>query len=193
MLGDDELLIGGWQVMQRWEEPLMHALANEVTATQGDVLEIGFGMGIAASAITERGCTSYTVIEAHPKVAELARDWASSQAVPVKVVEGFWQELVPTIGADYDGILFDTFPMSRRERRRNHFEFIPHAPGLLRPGGVLTHYSDETIDFRPEHLRLLLDYFDEVKLLKVTGLRPTADCEYWHDSTMVVPIARKNG
>jgi len=192
VLGEDELLVGGWQVMQRWETPLMEALADEVTAAHGDVLEIGFGMGIAASAIVERGCRSYAVIEAHPEIAEIARDWASSQPVAAEVLEGFWQEVVPAIGETYDGILFDTFPMSRGERRRNHFDFIAHAPGLLRVGGVLTHYSDETIDFRPEHLRLLLEHFDEVKLKKVTGLRPAAGCEYWHDSTMVVPVARKN-
>ena len=74
-LTDVELLIGGWQVMQRWEEPLMRVLATEVTRNGGDILEVGFGVGISATAIMESGCASYTVIEAHPVVAQAARDW----------------------------------------------------------------------------------------------------------------------
>ena len=65
------------------------------------------------------------------------------------------------------------------------------APQLLREGGFLTLYSDETIDFRPQHLKLLLTHFDEVKLIKVTGLTPPPDCEYWQSVLMVIPVARK--
>lgn len=81
--------------------------------------------------------------------------------------------------------------MSRRERHRNHFPFIPVAPQLLRDGGFLTLYSNETIDFRPQHLKLLLSHFDEVKLIEVTGLTPPANCEYWRSDLMVIPVARK--
>ena len=64
-----ELLIGGWQVMQSWELPLMKKLAKIVTQNGGDILEIGYGMGISAREIIKCGCKSYTVIEAHPKIA----------------------------------------------------------------------------------------------------------------------------
>lgn len=188
---DDGLVIGGWQVMQGWEKPLMEVLAREVTVSPGDVLEVGFGMGMAAREIVRRGCRTYTVIEAHPQIAETAREWATEQPVPAEVIEGFWQCVAPGLKRRFDGILFDTFPLSDAERGRNHFEFIPQAPALLRPGGVLTLYSDETLDFRQEHLKLLLTHFNEVKLVKVTGLRPPADCEYWQSATMVIPVAKR--
>jgi guanidinoacetate N-methyltransferase len=170
----------------------MGTLAREVTAHHGDILEVGFGMGISANAIIANGCRSYTVIEAHPQVAENARRWAKEQEIPADVIEGFWQDVVPTLGPRYDGILFDTYPLSRKERHKNHFTFIPEAPRLLRQDGLLTLYSDETTDFRGEHLKLLLTHFDEVKLVKVTGLHPSEGCDYWHSDVMVVPVARKS-
>lgn len=192
-LTDTELSIGDWQVMQSWELPLMKALAREATMKGGNVLEVGFGMGISAAEIVTSGCTTYTVIEAHPDIAHLARQWGDRQEVEVTVIEGFWEDVIDTLPRMFDAILFDTYPLSKEARHKNHYAFIPHAPNVLIPGGVLTMYSDETIDFRAEHLRLLLAHFDEVKLVKVTGLRPPPDCEYWQHDHMVIPVATAGG
>lgn len=189
-LTESELRIGGWQVMQAWEEPLMEVLAREVTSQGGDILEVGFGMGISASKIVAHGCSSYTVIEMHPVVAEAARKWASAQDVPCTVIEGAWQDVVPSLETQYAGILFDTYPLSAEERGRNHFPFIPFAPSLLQQNGLFVCYSDDTVDFRSEHLKLLLDHFDEVKLIKVSELEPVEGCEYWADNHMIIPVAR---
>lgn len=186
-----ELLVGGWQVMQAWERPLMEVMAREVSEQHGDVLEIGYGMGMAARMIVDAGCSSFTTIEAHPAIAEIARAWAAMQDIPCTVIEGMWQDVVPRLATQFDGILFDTFPLSAEERGRNHFPFIPEAPRLLRKDGVLVYYSDESTDFRAEHLALLLADFDEVKLIKVSDLQPGHDCEYWQKSQMIVPVARR--
>jgi guanidinoacetate N-methyltransferase len=176
--------------MQSWERPIMAAMAREVTNARvnGDVLEIGFGMGICASEIAKRGCNSYTVIEAHPKIAAAARAWGHEQPFPVRVCEGLWQQVIDGVGQRFDGIVFDTFPLNASERGRNHFPFIPKAPALLRPGGVLTLFSDETTEFRSEHLSLLLASFSEIRLLRLDGLEPPPDCEYWSSSTMTIPV-----
>lgn len=188
-LSHDRLDVGGWPVMQRWEEPLMQRMAEEVTWTaELDVLDVGFGMGISATAIIRRGCRSYTVIEAHPRVAKMARAWASEQSVPIEIIEGFWQDVVAKLDQRYDAILFDTFPLTAAEFGCNHFPFISVAPRLLRPGGRFTCYSDETEDFRPEHLKMLLEEFDEVRLVKVP-VQPPSDCAYWHSPVMVIPVA----
>lgn len=187
---DDELLIGGWQVMQRWEEPIMSKLATLVTSKGGDILEIGFGMGISAQLIIESGCNSYTIIEAHPKIAENARKWAKSINIPVKVIEGFWQDVLNDIDKKFDGILFDTFPLSEQERGKNHYEFILESHKLLKHEGLLTYYSDETTSFRTEHIKLLLESFKEVSLHRVDALTPSPNCEYWSDSTMIIPLAK---
>jgi predicted methyltransferase len=191
-LTDDQLVIGGWQVMQAWETPLMDVMAKEVTAKEGHILEVGFGMGISANHIINYGCDSYTVIEAHPAVAEMARAWAKQQTVLCTVIEGPWQDIVPTISPmAFDGILFDTYPFTESERGQNHFAFIPQVPSLLCAEGIFVCYSDETTAFRSEHLRLLLDAFDEVRLIKVSDLQPGDDCEYWSESHMVVPVGHR--
>jgi len=106
--------------MQSWEKPIMETMAEEVTQTEGDVLEIGFGMGIAANEIMKNGCQTHTIIEAHPEIAELARNWADKQEIPVTVLEGLWQNVIDKIDETFDGILFDTYPLSEEMRERNH-------------------------------------------------------------------------
>lgn len=184
----DGLEIGGMQVMQYWERPLMNRLAELVTAGDGDVLEVGFGLGISAGAIMDCGCRSYTVIEAHPQVADTARRWGASYDTPVNVIEGYWQDVIGSLDT-YDGILFDTYPLSEDERSRNHYPFIPIASSLLKPGGRFTYYSDETVDFRADHLSLLLRHFSRVELIKVDGLSMPSDCDYWQNDHMVIPVA----
>ena len=51
MLTSDDLRIGNWQVMRRWEAPLMKVLAREASAHHGDILEVGFGMGFFSTHI----------------------------------------------------------------------------------------------------------------------------------------------
>jgi guanidinoacetate N-methyltransferase len=180
------LLIGSEQVMQYWERPLMRQLAAFATRRGGRVLEVGFGLGISASYVMEAGCEEYCVVEAHPVIAERARQWGKAQPVPVRVIEDFWQNAVGTIGR-FDGVLFDTFPMNAEERSRNHFPFLGQAPRLLNEGAYLTYYSDETRDFRPEHLRLILENYSCVELAVVDGLKVPAECRYWSSDHMGLP------
>lgn len=187
-----ELLIGGWQVMQEWERPLMQALAMNVAGKGKKILEIGFGMGICAEEIMRIGCLSYTVIEAHPIIADKARHWLKFNNINGTVIEGFWEDKIGELPQEYyDGIVFDTYPLNEAERSRNHFSFIPKAKRLLSHGGVLTYYSDETENFREEHMHLLLSNYKHIKLERVSGLNPPSDCEYWNEEYMIVPSVSK--
>jgi guanidinoacetate N-methyltransferase len=182
--------VGHFQVMQYWERPIMRQLAAFATRNRGRILEIGFGLGISADCVMEFGCDEYVIIEAHPTIAAKARAWAEEQSTHVSVVEDFWQNVILTLG-QFDGIIFDTYPMREEEKSKNHFPFIPVARRILRPEGVCTYYSDETRQFRPDHLQLILDNFDRVELSCVDNLIVPEACEYWKYDHMVIPCLSK--
>ncbi len=192
---DDTLRIAGHPVMERWESSYMGRLASIASVSGGRVLEVGYGMGISASALLQdENVKSYTVIECHPGVgaralARLTDEIASARA---RVMIGFWEEVTPLLGDEsFDGILFDTYPLTATDIHQNHYAFFPEAFRLLRSGGVLTYYSDEAQQFSPEHAaRLRESGFADVNF-EVCDIDTPADCEYWRFDTMIAPMVRK--
>jgi guanidinoacetate N-methyltransferase len=188
---DEQLLIDGREVMQAWEEPVMRAMARNITAEHGDVLEIGYGLGISARRILEFGCRSYTVLEPHPIVIERARRWGERQDTPVTTVLGAWPLDADKLGA-YDGIFFDPFPQTWNERTDAYlFEQLRHLRAHLRARGVVTYFGRYSSLLPERHQRFLYDMFSEVALELVTGLKPPSGCQYWRANTMLAISCRK--
>ena len=186
---DDRLDIGNFQVMQRWEEPLMLAMAERVMIDRdhdGDILEVGFGMAISAGMIVSQQPASYTVIEAHPEIAENARRWGEQQSVPVTVHEGFFQDVAPKLEERFDGILFDPYPITADEWHTYHLDFMPIARKLLRPGGTFVYFAGQTTCFSEVHAEAMLELFPDVRLFRVDGLEVPEDCDYWDVDHMVL-------
>ena len=186
---DKALNIRGFQVMQRWEEPYMKALADLVARAGGDVIEVGFGMGISAAFI--QGCSprSHTIIEANRDVANSARAFAEKHP-NVTVIEGFWQDVTTQLASSsYDGVLFDTYPVDGVNE--NEDDFYAEAWRVLRPDGVLTFYVSCESDVTPqdEYLRGL---GFEIRSSHIAVTPPGKECEYWDGSKqMLVPECRK--
>ena len=89
----------GDAVMMQWEAPLMEAHAEALCAARGDVLNLGFGMGIIDTAIAARGPRTHTIVEAHPQVhGRMLRDgWHTRPGVTV--LFGRWQEVLEQLRA----------------------------------------------------------------------------------------------
>ena len=122
----------GVQVMMAWERPLMERMAAIAGARRGDVLEIGYGMGLSCDAVQalRPRVRSHTIIEAHPQIIERARLWAEGRT-NVTIVEGRWQDVLPE--RVFDGVSFDVFGgLGQR------VAFFSRLGELLRPGGVAT-------------------------------------------------------
>ena len=96
-----------WQVMMSWEDPIMKASADYVCGNGGNILEIGFGMGISANYIQANDINSHTIIENHPQVIEKVRTWAEGRS-NVIIVEGDWYDVKDSLST-YDGIFYDTY------------------------------------------------------------------------------------
>lgn len=197
---DAELVIQGQQVMQAWEYPLMKALADACGESHGDILEVGFGMAISATYLQEVGVNSYTIIECNDQVISRFERWKQNYAGKnIQLVKGMWQDVVDQLGT-YDGILFDTYPLSQEEYINNEVEglpythcgeFFPVAARLLKKGGVFTYFSCEIDTLSRGHQRLLLEHFDSFEVSVVRGLEPPKGCQYWWTDSMVMVKAYK--
>jgi SAM-dependent methyltransferase len=123
--------------MMDWEAPIMERMADEVCHNRGDVLEVGFGMGISAGFIQARRPRTHTIVECHPQVLERLRQWSRDKPA-VRIVEGMWQDVLERLDT-YDGIFWDTFggvdSFSNRENFRPFFDFVKSS---LRPRGRFT-------------------------------------------------------
>ena len=93
------------EVMMSWESPIMEKSAEFICQSKGDVLEIGFGMGICSDYIQAQDVSSHTIVDIHPQIIEKLKAWADGKS-NVIIEQGDWNS------ADletYDGIFLDTF------------------------------------------------------------------------------------
>ena len=96
-----------FEVMMDWEDDIMKASANYICENGGDILEMGFGMGMSANYIQANNISSHTIIENHPQVIEKAKAWANGKS-NVIIVEGDWYDIKDSLST-YDGVFYDTY------------------------------------------------------------------------------------
>ena len=126
----------GAEVMMSWEDSLMSASAAYVTQNSGDILEIGYGMGISAGYIQSHSISSHTIVENHPEIIPRAVEWASSKS-NVTIISQSWYDVRNSIG-QFDGIFYDTYG----DDDMNHFS--SSLSGLVKSGAKVTWWNNET-------------------------------------------------
>lgn len=122
-----------FEVMMDWEDPLMSASAAYACSKGGDILEMGFGMGISATYIQQHDINSHTICECHPDILEKAYIWAKDKP-NVTIIEGDWYANLSQLGT-YDGIFFDTY----NDPHLN--DFSSSLAKLTKKGGVATWWN----------------------------------------------------
>jgi tRNA A58 N-methylase Trm61 len=122
-----------FHVMMDWEKSIMKHHADCVCSNKGDILEIGFGMGISAGYIQENNPKSHTIIESHPQVIPRALDWAKDKD-NVTIVQGDWYDKYSDLST-YDGIFYDAYCDS------NMYELQNIIPSLINKGGIFTWWN----------------------------------------------------
>lgn len=124
------------EVMGSWEFPIMSKHAEICCKKGGDILEVGFGMGISANIIQQYEIKSHTIIESNPQILERLNTWSKDKK-NVIIIEGDWYEHIDTISSKtYDGIFFDTHLDPNRLKFR---ELIVNK--CLKKGGIFTYFK----------------------------------------------------
>ncbi len=191
--GAERLEIMGHPVMERWETPYMAELARRACSRGGRVLEVGFGLGIAAGFIQQHAIAEHWIIEANRAVFGTIASWAARASAPVTPLLGFWEDIAPQLpGASFDGILFDPYPIDAEQLRDQRFSFFAQALRLLRPGGVFTHYSGETALTEDYQRRLSGAGFAGYDT-SIVAVSPPPGCLYWQEPRMLALSACKSG
>ena len=121
------------EVMMDWEDTLMSASAAYVTQNGGDILEIGFGMGISAGYIQSHSISSHTICENHPQIIPLALEWAAERP-NATVITGSWYGNLDILST-YDGVFYDTYGDTDLQF------FTSSLPTLVKPGARTTWWN----------------------------------------------------
>jgi len=123
----------GIEVMMDWESPIMEKSAEFICHNKGDVLEIGFGMGICADYIQAQGVNSHTIVEIHPQIIDKLKVWAEDKP-NVTIIEGDWNSVQEL--SSYDGIFIDTYG------DENWSNFKDFALSKIKDGGKITYWNN---------------------------------------------------
>ena len=166
---DDKITTNdGREVMMSWETPIMEKSAEYICESKGDILEIGFGMGICSDYIQAQGVNSHTIVEVHPQIIERLKIWASDKN-NVIIVEGNWNDVNLNT---YDGIFIDTYG----DESWNSFKNFDLAQG--RSGAKVTYWNNFT-DNRNEYS------FDNISFERVLTIPD--DNNYFNSNTYYMP------
>tara|TARA_R110000824_G_scaffold60128_1_gene161030 strand:- start:498 stop:1085 length:588 start_codon:yes stop_codon:yes gene_type:complete len=128
------------EVMMDWEAPIMEKSAEFICHNKGDILEIGFGMGICSDYIQAQGVNSHTIIEIHPQIIEKLNIWAEDKS-NVTIIEGDWNSVSGL--STYDGIFLDTFGDNSLD------SFKTFALDKIKSGGKITYWNNKEEEYNP--------------------------------------------
>ena len=148
----NEILLkeGKHQVMMQWEKPYMEACIQALAPT-GSVLEIGYGLGYSAHAIQAFHPQKHAIIECDTTVLEKAKAFASKNA-SVEIIQGTWQEALPTLG-EFDAIFFDDYPLDSEKEEQKLSLLAPNLEAID-TGMKPSHFTKKDFCEFLDHLHL---------------------------------------
>lgn len=126
----------GYAVMMDWEDPIMEHQAWTVASNGGDILNVGFGLGIIDTYIQSYNPKTHWIIECHPDVQRKMIQDGWLKKPNVRCIFAKWQDVIHYL-PKFDGIYWDTWEESPRD-------FHLALPELLKPTGIFSYFNKPT-------------------------------------------------
>jgi spermidine synthase len=185
----------GRSIMMEWETEWMKESAKIICENGGDILNIGFGMGIVDTFIQSYKPNTHTIIEAHPDIYLKMLEYGWPDKPNVNIVYSKWQDAIDKLPKKYDGIYFDTW------MDEGFYDlFLPKLDSLLKPNGIFSYWVHTPF---PEALlktknKLLLNFDIDYKIISIENT-PTHKEQfqnggkYWNENwkECLIPIIKK--
>jgi hypothetical protein len=130
---------GRW-IMLEWEREIMEESAKVICQNGGDILNVGFGMGIIDSYIQTHNPRTHWIIEGHPTVQKKIIEDGWLKKPNVKVIFKPWQEVYDYL-PKFDGIYFDTWD-------ENQSDFDLNMDLMLKPKGIYSFFNNPSREKR---------------------------------------------
>ena len=182
-----------FQVMMDWETPIMKRSAEWVTngGKAESVLEIGYGMGIAASFIQAYQPNQHIIMELHPRVAERAEEYANQRnkyysgdkrtahkRVTIMGGKDWYTEFQKDFNKsglqEFDAIFIDTY------NDNNLYKLKEYITKMLKPGGRMTWWNpmeDKLPDINIRKARGI-----EYEMIKMSDHKITIPTNNYHNT-----------
>ena len=165
----------GLPVMMEWERDIMKHDAGVICKNGGDILNVGFGLGIIDNYIQSYNPKSHWIIESHPDVYnKIVKDgWLEKPNV--NVIFKPWQEVLEDL-PKFDGIYFDTW-------HEDQFLFDGYVNKILKKNGIYSFFNNPRIlnkNINPLTYKLLNENCDITTTpIKIKG--PIKNAESYFD------------
>jgi len=132
---DNLLDVNGDPVMMPWEGQIMSAHADLMS---GNVLNVGFGIGLIDGLLQKRKPSKHYIIEAHPDVHAHIKKTGWPQKPGVEILFGRWQDAISRVPTgSLDAVFYDTHD----EGVEDFLHFALEAKRVLKPSGFLSFWN----------------------------------------------------
>jgi spermidine synthase len=108
--------------------------AEIITQNGGDILEIGFGMGISANSIISKNISSYTCVEINDYIFQNAQSWSNGKN-NVSIIQDSWENFLMTTTNKYDAVYCDFL------NKEEYEEFYEKSKNVLKTNGIISTYG----------------------------------------------------
>jgi tRNA A58 N-methylase Trm61 len=153
-------------IMSYQEDLIMDLSAEKVCQNGGDILNVGYGLGVVDSYIKTYNINSHHIIEIHPQLYQNAIDNGYND-----VYLGDWRDVIENFkynNKKFDGIYFDTHDIGGLDE---WWDFCNQVDSLLNSGGVYSYFNVTTKTKVEDMLTNVLGYTKFSQVIPITDIK----------------------